>query len=168
MAERLIVVDKDRLEYEGIFNAKELYNLIFSWLKDNRYNPVEKRHTESLRPEGKHVLMEFEPFYKFSDYAKTIIKLHAEFRELKDVTVERDGKKVKMQEGKVYMVFSGILETDYEHRWESKPVFYFLRVVFEKYLYSPFISGYEKRIKSDVSNLKNHVKSFLNLERFRQ
>ena len=110
--------------------------------------------------------MEFEPFYKFSDYAKTIIKIHAEFRELKDVTVERDGKKVKMQEGKVFMILSGILETDYEHRWESKPVFYFLRIVFEKYLYSPFISGYEKRIKSDVTTLKNHVKSYLNLERF--
>ncbi|RJQ19326.1 hypothetical protein C4580_05310 [Candidatus Woesearchaeota archaeon] len=166
MAEREIIVDRETLTYEGLFNAKDFSKMVFGWLKDHRYIPVEKRHSENLRPEGKYYVLEFEPFLKLSDYAKSIIKLHVEFQQVKDVTVERDGKKQKLQEGKILIQTMGILETDYEHRWETKPVYYFVRTIWEKYVYAPFISGHQKRVKSDVMSLKSHLKSYLNLETF--
>jgi len=110
--------------------------------------------------------MDFEPFRKFTDYAKSIVKIRAQFQKVKDVVVERDNKKVKLQEGTVLISFDGILETDYEHRWESKPVFYVLRTVFEKYLYRPFISGFERGVREDTMALKNNLKAFLNLTKY--
>lgn len=166
MSERLIIVDKDRFDYEGLFDSKELFNVIKQWASDKGYWLLEKSHTEVVKSEGKFVTFDLEPFRKFTDYAKSIIKIRAQFSEVKDVVVERDERKVKMQEGKVVFVIDGILETDYEHRWESKPLFYVLRTIFEKYLYTPFISGFERGIKEDVSFLKNNLKSFLNLTRY--
>jgi hypothetical protein len=166
MAERLIVVDKERLDYQGLFEAKALFDVMKQWASDKGYWLIEKRHSESTKPEGKVIDFDLEPFRKFTDYAKSIIKIRMQYSEVKDVVVEKDGAKVKMQEGKILMIFDGILETDYEHRWEGKPVFYVLRAVFEKYLYTPFVSGFERGIREDVMALKNNLKAFLNLTKY--
>ena len=89
--------------------------------------------------------------------------MNVQFQGIKDVVVERDGKKVKLQEGKAIISFDILLETDYENRWEVKPLFYVIRIIFEKYVYSPFISSFERQIKADYSLLKNNMKAYLNL-----
>ena len=166
MAERLIIVDKEKLTYEGLFDAKGLFDVMKDWASDRGYWLIEKRHGEATKPEGKYIDMDFEPFKKLTDYSKSIVKIKAQFQEVKDVVVERDGKKVKLQEGKVLLTFDGILETDYEHRWETKPLFYMLRTIFEKYVYTPFISGYERGIRQETLTLKNNLKAYLNLEKY--
>ena len=82
------------------------------------------------------------------------------------VVIIKDGKKVKMQEGKIIILLDGILETDHEHRWEGKPLFYVLRTIFDKYVYTPFVSGFERGVKDDTMTLKNNLKAFLNLSRY--
>jgi len=166
MAERLIVVDKERLDYQGVFDAKEVLKVIQQWATDKGYWLIEKKHGETTKPEGKVIDLDFEPFKKFTDYAKGIIKIRAQMLDVKDVVTERDGRKVKLQEGKILIIFDGILETDYEHRWEGKPVFFVLRTIFEKYVYTPFVSGFERGVKEDLMSLKNNLKAFLNLTRF--
>jgi len=166
MAERLIIVDKERLTYEGLFDAKGLFDVMKDWASDRGYWLIEKRHGEATKPEGKYIDMDFEPFKKLTDYAKSVVKIKAQFQEVKDVVVERDGKKVKLQEGRVLLTFDGILETDYEHRWETKPLFYILRTVFEKYVYTPFISGFERGVRQETLTLKNNLKAYLNLEKY--
>jgi len=166
MAERLIVVDKEKLEYEGLFESKEILRVMEQWAKDKGYWMIEKRHGEATKPEGKLIDMEYEPFKKLTDYAKGVIKIRAQFQNVKDVIIERDNKKVKMQEGRIIIVLDGILETDYEHRWEAKPVFYVLRTIFEKYVLTPFISGFERGVKEDTMALKNNLKAFLGLARY--
>jgi len=166
MAERLIVVDKDKMTYQGLFDMKEFFRVMQQWASDKGYWLIEKAHGESLKPEGKWIDMDLEPFKKFTDYAKSIIKVRAQFQEVKDVVVERDGAKVKLQEGKIVVLFDGILETDYEGRWESKPFFFVMRTIFEKYVYTPFISGFERGVREDLMTLKNNLKAFLNLTKY--
>ena len=166
MSERNIVVDKERLDFQGVFDMKDLFKVMQQWATDKGYWLIEKKHGETTKPEGKLIDMDFEPFKKYTDYSKSIIKIRAQFQDVKDIVVERDGRKVKLQEGKVVMIFDGILETDYEGRWEGKPGFFVLRTIFEKYVYTPFISGFERGVKEDVMALKNNVKAFLNLTKF--
>lgn len=166
MAERLIVVDKARLGYSGPFDAKEVFEVIRSWASDKGYWIYEKKHTETVAPEGKFMEFDLEPFKKITDYSKGVVKIRIQMSGVKDITLKRDNKKVKLQEGNVSFVFTGILETDYEHKWESKPVFYVLRTVVEKYMLRPFISGHEKGIKEDVDVLLNQLRSYLNLSKF--
>lgn len=166
MAERIFVVNKEVISYTGVFEAKELTKLVKRLAKEKSYWRYEKSHTETTKPEGKHAEIVWQLQRKMTDYAKSVINIAIAFKDMKDIMVKRDGKRKKVQEGTVEIAMEGILETDYEDRWETKPVFYFLRVLFEKYVYSPYVSKFEKQVKKDFYHFKNEIKSFLNLGEF--
>lgn len=168
MVERHLVVDDKRIKYEGVFDAKGLFDVIRSWASDKGYWVVEKSHSESLKPEGKFIEFNLNPvFKKTTDYAKFVFKIKMQLGEVKDVVVEQDGKKVKLQDGKVNIRIDANLETDYEGKWETKPLLYFLRTVFEKYVFTPTLGKFDAQIKEDAAVLETLLKSFLNLGKFR-
>jgi len=166
MPEREVVVDKLRLTYEGLFSVGELYKMIDEWFRWKGYDKRENKNIEIVKPEGKFIEIELEPWKKVTDYAKNVIKIRIQMNDIKEVEVEKDNTKLKLNQGKVHFVFDGFLETDYEARWEGKPIFYFIRTVFDKYFYKPFTAGFERGVKEDVMHLHGQVKAFLNLYRF--
>ena len=163
MSEKTTVVEKEAIKYEGLFSVKELYQLIEDWVNSKGYMPVETFVEESVEKEGKVITAKLEPFKKLTDYAKAIIKIEIMISDCKEVEVTRAGKKQKLNKGKVVIEIKSILETDYEHRWEMKPWLYVLRTVFEKYIYTPFLSGFKNALREDTGHLKEQIKAFLNL-----
>jgi hypothetical protein len=166
MPEREVVVDKLRLTYEGLFSVGELYKMIDEWFRWKGYDKRENKNIEVVKPEGKFIEIELEPWKKVTDYAKNVIKIRIQMNDIKEVEVEKDNTKLKLNQGRVHFVFDGFLETDYEARWEGKPIFYFIRTVFDKYFYKPFTAGFERGVKEDVMHLHGQIKAFLNLYRF--
>ena len=166
MVEKYTVVDKLRLTYEGIFNISELYKLIDNLQRARWYDKNDLRNIEKVRPEGKYVEIEMYPWRKISDYARSRIRMRFIMTDIKDVEVERDGVKAKMQQGRIHAVFDGYLETDYENRWEQKPIFYFLRGVVDKFIYAHYTEGYKSIVKDDVNHFYSQIKAFLNLYRY--
>ena len=166
MTERQIIVDGARLTYTGVFDPKGIQKVIKNWVNDKGYFMYEVSHTESVTDEGKFAEIKMEPFKKLTDYARSTIRVRITIEKAKDVVIEKDGKKIKLYEGTVKFLFDAFLDTDYESRWEGKPVFYFFRILFEKYVYAPFISKYAKQISGDLEILKTNLKSFLNLYKF--
>ncbi|MFH0978093.1 MAG: hypothetical protein V1837_02205 [Candidatus Woesearchaeota archaeon] len=164
--EREVIVDKMRFDYEGLFSIPELYKLIDEWFEDKNYDKREIRNIERVSQDGKFIEIEILPWKKVSDYAKNEIRLRMFMSEIKDMEVEKEGVKVKLNQGKLHIVFDGYLSTDYENRWEQKPMFFFLRTIFDKYLYEPFQSGFQAGVRKDVYALRDQIKSFLNLYRF--
>ena len=166
MAEREICVDKMRLSYEGLFKVTELYKLIDGWLRQKGYDKREKRMSESVTKNGKFIEWEMEPWKKITDYAKIVIRLRVILTDIKEIDVEVDKMKVKTNQGKADFIFDGILETDYENRWENKPLFFFLRTLFDKYIYKPYTAGYQSNCLDYVNDLHSRIKAFLNLYRY--
>ena len=82
------------------------------------------------------------------------------------VKVEHDGKRYKMQNGRVTITFDGYLDTDYEDRWEQKPFYFFLRTIFDKWIYRTYSTEYEELLIENVTQLQQAIKSFLNLYRY--
>tara|TARA_Y100000310_G_scaffold264383_1_gene275013 strand:+ start:248 stop:790 length:543 start_codon:yes stop_codon:yes gene_type:complete len=166
MAERTIVVDHLRLTYEGLFEVNELYKTIDEWLRGKGYDKKESKNIEKVTPEGKYIELELEPWKKITTYAKNVIKMRIIMTNIKEVEIEKDNAKVKMNQGSVQIVFDGFLETDYEGRWEAKPMLYFLRTIFNRYIYGFYTDGYKKNVLDDVNHLHSVIKSFLNLYRY--
>jgi len=166
MAEREVVIDKMRLSYEGLFKVTDLYKMIDGWLREKGYDKREKRMAESVTKTGKFIEWEIEPWKKITDYAKIVIKLRVIMTDIKEVDIEIDKAKVKMNQGKSDFIFDGYIETDYENRWESKPLFYFLRTLFNKYIFKPYTVGYQSNAIDDVNDLHTRIKAFLNLYRY--
>ena len=163
MAERELIVDKERIDYEGPFEMVDFYRLFEAFAIDMAYDRKELKHAESVTKEGKFIELELEPWKTLTDYAKSFIHVRVQMANVKDIVV--DGK--RLQTGKISVVIDGILETDYESRWEGKPVLLFLRSFYDKYIYKPLAGGFDKMIRSDTMHLKEVVKAFLNMYQFR-
>jgi len=166
MVEKDIVVDQLRLTYDGLFSVKELYKLITEWLEEKGYDQKETKNIESITPDGKYIEIELLPWKKFTDYIKSMIRIRMIFSGIKEVEVEKDGIKIKLNQGKAQFVFDGYLQTDWENRWEEKPAFILIRTLFDKYFYSPFMTGYRGHLKDNVMDLQGRIKAFLNLYRY--
>jgi len=63
------------------------------------------------------------------------------------------------------IVFDGYLESDYENKWESN-FFFFLRVIFDKYIYKSHYTNYQKWLVNDVYDIHGRIQRFLNLYRY--
>ncbi|MBW3022981.1 hypothetical protein KY308_02670 [Candidatus Woesearchaeota archaeon] len=166
MPEQKIVVSGMTVQYEGIMNLRDIYKIIDDWQKDNDYDTIEKLNAEYVRPEGKYIELTLEPEKKVSDYVKNIIKIKLIARNIKDVTVEDEGRKKKMQEGELAVTLTGVLETDYEGKWEQKATIFFLRVLVDKYIYKFYTDKFESALAKEIKDLHTQIKSFLNLYKF--
>jgi hypothetical protein len=166
MAERRIVIDNLMLQYEGLMDLRDMYLMIDKWFRQKGYDKLEKRNHEHVLKDGKYIEIELEPWKKISDYAKIVQNLYFHCYNIKDVTVNKDGHDVKMNQGKIKIRFIGYLVTDYEHKWEGKPIFYFLRAVIDKWVYRVSADKYEAAVADDVKHLYQNIRAFLNLNRY--
>lgn len=165
MAERMILIDKLRLNYEGLFKFRDVYNMIDQFFEDKAYNKNELLNVEVVKPEGKFIEIEIEPWRTITDYVKRAIHLRMQFVDVKEVEIEKDGRKIRMNQGKISIVFDALLLTDHENRWEMTPFTFFIRTVWEKYVYKPFIVRFSSGAKKDCMELYHNLKAFLNMYR---
>jgi len=167
MAEKYLVLEQLKIEYNGIFSVQELYQIIDKYFREKGYDKRELRHHEHVTENGKYIEIELMPWKKISDYVKNEIRIYITIYNLKDVIIEQKGKKIPMQRGELNVVVDAFLNTDYENRWETTPFYYFLRVVFDKYIYKGYIDGFEEKLKEDTSGLISTLKSYLNLYKYK-
>ncbi len=166
MAERELIVDHIRLTYEGLFEATELYKLIDGWFREKGYDKREIKNVEKVRPEGKYVELELMPWKKVTDYLMFEIKLRIIMTDLKEVEIEKEGRKMRLNQGSVKIVFDGYFTTDYENRWENKPAYYFMRTLFDKFFLRSYTDKYKGTLVSETNQLHSTVRAFLNLYRY--
>lgn len=164
MAEVQTVVPKETLMFDGIFSIKEVHDVVMEWIFTKGYVPIESKAQQVVKKDSKFFEYTFLPYKKLSDYAKSCARIVVSASDCKDIVVEIAGKKRKLQEGKIVITVEGILETDYESKWEYSFLYAF-RVIFEKYIISPFISDYEKHTVSDVDHLISQLRAYLNLQK---
>ena len=163
MSEKKLVVDHLKLQYDGLFESTALYQYIDEWLREKGFDKREVRNREHVSPQGKFVEIEMQPWKKITDYAKHIIRIEVRMTKLKDVEVEQEKHKIRMQKGKVVVTIDAFLETDYEHRWEQRPLYFFLRTIFDKFIYRSYTSRFEDLLVESVNQLHTGIKSFLNM-----
>jgi hypothetical protein len=161
MGEKQTIVAK-KLVYDGLFNYREMFRIMEFWLRDKFYDKFEKRNEEYVTPEGKQLDIEFVPWKKFTDYYKGVIKIEIMGHELKEVMVEQQGKKVKMHRGKIEIKLTGYLIVDYFGKWNN-PIHYFIRDLFDRFIYLPITKKYENMVRDHVDDLYAHIAAFLNM-----
>ena len=165
MAERTIVVDHKTMSYEGLFSAKELYQIVDKWFFDKGYDKSEKKNFEHVYPTGKQIELELWPWRKITDYARIIMKVHFLMTNVKEVEIEKDSLKRRLNQGKVILTCNAYLETDYEQKWESKAVFIFIRTLFDKFVYGVHMGRFDQQIIDEVNHMFFLVKGYLNTHR---
>ena len=162
MSDLRIIVDHLKLDYSGLMDAKEIFKLINRWLSERHFQKKEDKCHEQNLPEGKSIEYEISHWKKITDYVKYIYKIKAWFQDIKKVEVKQGNKKVKVDQGRVLIYFDGYIEHDYEHRWDDRPFFIFLRTMYDKFIYKIYTERFEQRLTHDMHNLYNEIEKFLN------
>ncbi len=165
MVERRIIVDGISISYHGLFEIEELYKLIDHFLRERAYTKHELSVEEHVYKDGKKISITKEPYKKISDYAKYVLRIEIEGEGINDKVAVIDGKKRTVQEGSITVTFYGFLTTDYEGRWDKRPLFYFLRALFDQYVFKIHTERYEAGLVEEVNLLYGMVKGFFNLYR---
>jgi len=155
---------KEKLDHAGIFNFSELYTFMHMWLKDNLYGVNEEKYSEKVSGAARDISFEWKATRKMSDYFKIEHTIKVEIAGLTEVEVEIDGKKKKMNRGKIAMEIKGVLIKDPKNTWdETVPVYRFLRETYDKYIIPKRITSMEDKIESDVRAFKDEIKAYLEL-----
>jgi hypothetical protein len=71
-----------------------------------------------------------------------------------------------MNKGKAEFYFDAYVVTDYENKWETRPMFFFIKNIFDKFIYRLYTSSYDGEAIRDCTEVENEIRSFLNMNRF--
>jgi len=161
------LISKKPLVYEGIFRLDEMYNLIRRFIDERGYFNIEDRNEEKILPNGKDIFIVLKPFGKVSDYAKRELVLDIQAHEVNDKVVEVQGHKQKYQYGKIQILFTANLITDWRERWEGTGFYFLLRTLTDRFIRRDVSREVEDILTKDCLDLEGELKSYFNMVRFK-
>lgn len=165
MSELRLVVDHLRLNYNGPFDANDLFKHINVFLFERGFDlKVDKEFEENTKT-GKHIEWQIIPWKRISDYLRHHIKVRILIHDYNKVDAVVDKKKVKIGRGRVVIYLDGYMELDQEDRWESIPFFQFLRTIYNNFFYKVYTERFEQRLSYDVHHLYHTIEQFFNIYR---
>lgn len=164
MTEKNLIIDGLTISYQGIFDFKELFSLMERILEQRGYQIYEKRSEENLDEKGRNAYYEYRPIKKINEALSLMIKIRITTQQIREVTKEIGKLKRYLQEGKIEIIFDGIVITDYENQLRQRPVYNMLRGLINKWVYP--ISLEEKKasqLKEDINLLYHELKGYLEI-----
>lgn len=154
---------KEKVERSGLMDFKAFYSFAHSWLREENYDVEEEKYSETVNGNTRDIVIEWKATKTLSDYFKHEIKIKYDVKELSDVEVEIDGKKKKMNKGKILIEITGNLIRDPESKWDITPWYRLLRDFYNKYIVPGRIDSHRGKLTNDVVTLKEEMKAFLEL-----
>jgi hypothetical protein len=153
---KLYVVGNDKFfgsairKEKGYFSFDEMYSAWKTWFDDHGYFMNEKGQTEKILSSGNELKIEWVAKRDITSYVRFHIAIYLWVRRLKNVSVEVEGKKEKIQKGDLYIGFKGYLEKDYKGLWKR---YEFWRRMYDRYLVKWKLSAYEGKIWNETNDL---------------
>ena len=74
-----------------------------------------------------------------------------------------NGKKSKIDTGRVSVVIDAYLQHDYDNYWDEHPVLYFLRTIYDHFIFKVYTENLEHRLVHDMNILADDISKFFNM-----
>ena len=153
-------IARTRMNYNGNFSLKDYYNFLYDVCSSLGYDVIEKECKQS----SSSFEFEWSNEKKVDDFTMFVIKIKTRATDLKKgVKVEND----IMDQGKIEFTIQAVLKTDYEAKWEMNPMLKFIKGIYERYIYRPTYETWAGKIKEEMNDVLNEVKSFFHIEKVR-
>lgn len=167
MPERRLIVDQLKFSYEGLFNASELYNLISSWFYEKGWDYYEKMNQELITPNGKQIKIVLEPYKNITSYYRIVMQIKIHLTDLKDVDVEVDNETLRLNQGVLRLIINAYLISDRHGLWTTNPFYWLLSIINDKYFFRNHYLKAERWIESDVEDIHQKIKRYMNTFNYR-
>ena len=160
-----IIVDHEKLEYSGPLDVKDLLNNIENFIWGMGYDKKQEKDTEISTQNGKHIEWQYAPWKKITDYIRYIVKVRVIGYDIVKTDVAHEGKKKKIDTGRIVIVIDGFMEYDYDNYWDDHPVLHFIRTIYDYFIFKAYTENFEQRLVHDVNSLHDHLEKFFNMHR---
>lgn len=169
MLEKKFVVMDLRLSYNGPLSVEDFYKEAEDWAKEKGMHKNIRNHVDHVAGEGRDIVWTVEFWKPIAEWAQDVVRMKAHFYGVRDITVEIGGRKRKIQQAQVLLIFDGVVEANLRWRWEQHTIFYFLRNLFDKYVWigtNPSERHFGL-VFGDTHDLFKRMKAFFNVYKSR-
>lgn len=160
-----IIVDHEKIDYSGPLNITDLFRMIENFIWERGFDKRQDKDFEQNTPNGKFIEWQISPWKWITDYTRYIIKVRAIGYDIVKTDVVNNGKKTKVDNGRIIIVIDGFVEYDLQSKWEGKPILHFLRSLYDNFIYKAYTERFEQMLVHDINHLIDHIEKFFNLYR---
>ena len=154
------------VKFEGVFSLKGVYRLVDEYFSRFGYDKSEPKSVEAMKKSGKFVNIVLEYSRRLNDYVKAVHKVVIVADNITDVDIKKGEARHRMNKGKISVEVDTFLEMDYETRWEGKPIYYVMRVIWQRYVWAPMSTDFKGESNRIATQMVAELKAYLNLGKF--
>lgn len=159
------VVFSSKIGYDGIFSFPDFYKFCYGFLSDDLgFLTIEDAYKEKISGDAKELEVKWKSTNKIDDYFMHEIKIEFRIFNMKNIEVEKEGGRKKMNKGIVEIKVKGTVITDYRGEYTTSPVRRFMRNVYEKWIIPSRIEKVEEKLFGDCDEFLKQAKAYLDLE----
>ena len=154
------IVKPAQISYQGVFDFKELLNVIKEFFKRHDYDLSEKNYNTSTgEGNAKNTIVLWEFDRKVDDYNQVFARLKFELMNYKEGYV--DSKKIV--DGNIIITMEAEVQRDYDIKWKNAPIKRFVRALYDRYIDEPKNDRIFDEGKKLIENLKKDIKQYLHI-----
>ena len=165
MGHMKIVVDHDKIEYNGPFDANGLFRMISQFMFERGFDFRQDKDFEINSSVGKSIEWQVSPWKRITDYIRYFFKIRVLITDMVKIDITVGGKKRKVDRGKVTITMDAFMEYDYESYWEGRPLLHFIRTIYDYFVFKPYSEKFEHVLVHDANTLHDNIEKFLNMNR---
>mgnify|MGYP001573425127 CR=1 FL=1 len=168
MSEKKQVLYDLRTSYNGPFSVEDFYAEVDSWIKEKGFEKDPKKKMEHVTKNGKKIEWVVEAHSHLDDLHHGVVVLRALLDNVKEIVTKKDGKKVRVNNGDVLININGFIESHVHGSfYQTKPIYYFIRTLIDKYIYNFWSGKYDGVVNADCRDLFKRTQSFFNLQKYK-
>tara|TARA_Y100000310_G_C20440172_1_gene695710 strand:+ start:222 stop:782 length:561 start_codon:yes stop_codon:yes gene_type:complete len=131
------------IQYKGVWDMQDLYEFVASFFSSKKFKFYEMKyitkHPGPFGPETYHI---WEAKRNVEEYYRFVINIFLHLYDTQDIEVTmKDGSKRTFTKGRMWIQFKGVVQTDYEKKWDQNAFYANLKNFYHKYVIWKKLSG---------------------------
>ena len=168
MVEKKQVLYDLRTTYNGPLSVEDFYAEVDNWIKEKGFEKEPKKKSEHVTKTGKKIEWVIEAHRHLDDLHYSVIVMRALLDNIKEVVIKKDGKKIRINNGVVFINIDGFIQSHIHGSFfQIKPVYYFMRALIDKFIYNFWSFKYDGAVNADGHDLFKRIRSFFNVQKYK-
>ena len=168
MVEKKQVLYDLRTTYNGPLSVEDFYAEVDNWIRKKGFEKEPKKKSEHVTKNGKKIEWIIEAHHKLDDLHYSVIVLKALLDNIKEIVIKKDGKKIRINNGDVFINIDGFIQSHIHGSFfQIKPVYYFMRALIDKFIYNFWSFKYDGAVNADGHDLFKRIRSFFNVQKYK-
>ena len=156
-----MLYDHLKISQNSAYNMSELYKNMVKWLEFYEYNYHETGYeVQNVGSDAKNIKFYWFAEKPIDEYIRFVIELNCFLIGVKKGEIDKNGVKMKAEQGTIEFRFNVYLEKDYNGKWGKIPM---LTTLYDKFIARKRIDTYQGELLTEANKLFDEIKAFLNL-----